>query len=79
MIPAIVARLLVKEAFEDTEDAPTVVLHGPSDIGPITIHLKGKGLNLTGVTIGQEVTVSLDKWLRWVVPQDADADQPRAR
>lgn len=90
MIPQGSIKATVREAYVNSEDVPTLTLQGDhADLGTVTLLLQGKGLDLTGVTIGSEVEITLTlppvpalaAGLRYVLVEDeepAGADLPSA-
>lgn len=51
--------LSVQEAYVDDMDTPTVILHGETDMGPTTIHVKATSLELVGLIIGEAYHVDI--------------------
>lgn len=79
MIPDLDFTMYVREAYADADDVPTIALSGAvPNLGPVAVLLKGSGLDLEGVTIGQAALVRVRE--RIATPEGASsAGRPGTR
>jgi hypothetical protein len=52
--------LSLRECYEDSDDIPTVILHGHTEAGPVTVHVKSKALEVDGLVMGTSIGVTFE-------------------